>query len=64
MIRVEETPQVCALPRGQRREMPAAKAGEILGKTERRRWRMLFAPVHAARAGLTWANVLWGGPTR
>jgi transposase len=43
------------------REMPVAKAGEILGETDQRLWRVLFAHVQAARTELTWANVVWVG---
>lgn len=43
------------------REMPVKKAGEILGETDQKLWRMLFAHVEAAWAGLSWENVLWVG---
>jgi transposase len=43
------------------REMPVARAGEILGETDQRLWRVLFAHVQAARAELTWAHVVWVG---
>ena len=43
------------------REMPVAKAGEILGETDQRLWRVRFAHVQAARAELTWAQVVWVG---
>ena len=43
------------------REMPVAKAGEILGVTDQRLWRMLFAHVQAAWADLSWENVVWVG---
>jgi transposase len=43
------------------REMPVAKAGEILGVTDQRLWRMLFAHVEAAWTELSWENVVWVG---
>jgi transposase len=43
------------------REMPVKKAGEILGETDQRLWRMLFAHVDAAWADLSWENVVWVG---
>lgn len=43
------------------REMPVKKAGEILGETDQKLWRMLFAHVDAAWAGLSWENVIWVG---
>jgi transposase len=43
------------------REMPVKKAGEILGETDQRMWRILFAHVDAAWAGLSWENVVWAG---
>src|SRR3990172_4861684 len=43
------------------REMPVAKVGEILGETAPKLWRMLFAHVDAAWAGLSWENVVWVG---
>jgi len=43
------------------REMPVQKAGEILGETDQKLWRMLFAHVDAAWAGLSWENVIWVG---
>jgi transposase len=43
------------------REMPVSKAGEILGETDQKLWRMLFAHVDAAWAGLSWENVIWVG---
>lgn len=43
------------------REMPVAKAGEILGETDQRLWRMLFAHVEAAWSDLSWENVIWVG---
>ena len=43
------------------REMPVKKAGEILGETDQRLWRMLFAHVDAAWTGLSWENVVWVG---
>jgi len=43
------------------REMPVAKAGEILGITDHKLWRILFAHVDAAWADLSWENVVWVG---
>ena len=43
------------------REMPVAKAGEILGETDQKLWRMLFAHVDAAWKELSWENVVWVG---
>jgi transposase len=43
------------------REMPVARAGEILGVTDQRLWRMLFAHVKAAWTELSWENVVWVG---
>ena len=43
------------------REMPVKKAGEILGETDQRLWRMLFAHVDAAWRELSWENVVWVG---
>ena len=43
------------------REMPVKKAGEILGETDRKLWRALFAHVDAAWAELSWENVVWVG---
>ena len=43
------------------REMPVAKAGEILGETDQKLWRMLFAHVDAAWRELSWENVVWVG---
>jgi transposase len=43
------------------REMPVKKAGEILGETDQKLWRMLFAHVDAAWAALSWENVIWVG---
>jgi len=43
------------------REMPVSKAGEILGETDHKLWRMLFAHVDAAWADLSWENVVWVG---
>ena len=43
------------------REMPVKKAGEILGETDHKLWRMLFAHVDAAWAELSWENVVWAG---
>ena len=43
------------------REMPVSKAGEILGETDQKLWRMLFAHVDGAWASLSWENVVWVG---
>jgi transposase len=43
------------------REMPVKKAGEILGETDHKLWRALFAHVAAAWADLSWENVVWVG---
>jgi transposase len=43
------------------REMPVKKAGEILGETDQKLWRMLFAHVDAAWKDLSWENVVWVG---
>jgi transposase len=43
------------------REMPVSKAGEILGETDQKLWRALFAHVDAAWEGLSWENVVWVG---
>jgi transposase len=43
------------------REMPVNKAGEILGETDQKLWRALFAHVDAAWAELSWENVVWVG---
>jgi transposase len=43
------------------REMPVKRAGEILGETDHKLWRMLFAHVDAAWAALSWENVVWVG---
>jgi transposase len=43
------------------REMPVKKAGEILGETDQRLWRMLHAHVQAARAQADWSEVIWVG---
>jgi transposase len=43
------------------REMPVKKAGEILGETDQKLWRALFAHVDAAWAELSWENVVWVG---
>ena len=43
------------------REMPVRKAGEILGETDQKLWRALFAHVDAAWADLSWENVVWVG---
>jgi transposase len=41
--------------------MPIKKAGEILGETDQRMWRMLHAHVGAARARADWSEVVWVG---
>ena len=43
------------------REMPVKKVGEILGETDHKLWRTLFAHVAAAWADLSWENVRWVG---
>jgi len=43
------------------REMPVKKAGEILGETDQKLWRALFAHVDAAWAELSWEEVIWVG---
>ena len=43
------------------REMPVSKAGEILGETDQKLWRALFAHVEAAWAALSWDEVIWVG---
>jgi transposase len=43
------------------REMPVKKAGEILGETDQKLWRALFAHVEAAWQDLSWENVIWVG---
>ena len=43
------------------REMPVSKAGEILGETDQKLWRTLFAHVDAAWTELSWENVVWVG---
>ena len=43
------------------REMPVSKAGEILGETDQKLWRVLFAHVDAAWTELSWENVVWVG---
>jgi transposase len=40
------------------REMPVKKAGDILGETDQRLWRMLHAHVDAARAQADWSEVV------
>ena len=41
------------------REMPIKKAGEILGETDQRMWRMLHAHIAAARQRADWSEVVW-----
>ena len=43
------------------REMPVKKAGEILGTTDQRLWRMLFLHVEAAYGALNMEDVTWVG---
>jgi transposase len=43
------------------REMPVSKAGQILGVTDHKLWRILFAHVDAAWADLSWEDVVWVG---
>jgi transposase len=43
------------------REMPVSKAGEILGESDQKLWRALFAHVAAAWAELSWEKVVWVG---
>jgi len=43
------------------REMPVKKAGEILGETDQKLWRALFAHVAAAWKELSWEKVIWVG---
>jgi transposase len=43
------------------REMPVKKAAEILGETDQRLWRILFAHVQAAWEQLSWEKVVWVG---
>ncbi len=43
------------------REMPVKRAGPILGESDFRMWRMLFAHVKAAHASLSFDNVVWVG---
>jgi len=43
------------------REMPVKKAGEILGESDQKLWRTLFAHVDAAWKDLSWENVIWVG---
>ena len=43
------------------REMPVKKAGEILGETDQKLWRVLFAHVDAAWTELSWEKVVWVG---
>lgn len=43
------------------REMPVKKAGEILGETDQKLWRALFAHVDAAWSELSWEDVVWVG---
>jgi transposase len=43
------------------REMPVKKAGQILGETDQKLWRVLFAHVDAAWKDVSWENVIWVG---
>ena len=42
-------------------EMPVKRAGQILGESDTRMWRMLFAHVKAAYERLSFDNVVWVG---
>ena len=46
------------------REMPVKRAGQILGESDTRMWRMLFAHVKAAYERLSFDNVVSGEPMR
>jgi transposase len=41
--------------------MPVRKAAEILGETDQKLWRALFAHVEGAWADLSWEDVVWVG---
>lgn len=43
------------------REMPVNKAGAILGETDQKLWRVLFAHIEAAWRDLSWEDVVWVG---
>ncbi|MFM2167534.1 MAG: hypothetical protein RIS79_1905 [Verrucomicrobiota bacterium] len=43
------------------REMPVKRDGQILGESDTRMWRMLFAHVKAAHSRLSFDNVVWVG---
>jgi transposase len=43
------------------REMPVKRAGQILGESETRMWRMIFAHVKAPHARLSFDTVVWVG---
>lgn len=43
------------------REMPVKKAAQILGETDQRLWRIIFAHVDAAWERLSWEEVIWVG---
>jgi transposase len=43
------------------REMPVKCAGQILGESDKRMWRMLFAHVKVAHAQLSFDTVVWVG---
>jgi len=43
------------------RAMPVSQAGEILGETDTKLWRALFAHVAAAWQDLSWEQVVWVG---
>lgn len=43
------------------KEMPVKKAGEILGETDQRLWRMLFAHVEEAHRKMSLADLVWVG---
>ena len=43
------------------REMPVQRAGQILGESDTRMWRMIFAHVKAAYERLSFDTVVWVG---
>ena len=43
------------------RQMPVKRTGQILGESDTRMWRMLFAHLKAAHARLSSDNVVWVG---
>ena len=44
-----------------KRKMPVKRAGQILGESDSRMWRMLFPHVKAAHARLSFNNLVWVG---